>query len=94
MDRILGTGSRITHARFGEGIIAGTKLSNYRIAFFGKGIVDVAKDSDEIEVLEEIAPEERMISVDDVETTLTDILQKWSDIPRWSIWPTSGKKER
>jgi hypothetical protein len=80
MEKNLGTGSRITHARFGEGIVAGTKLSNYRIAFFGKGIIDVAKDSEEIEVLEEIAPEERMISVDDVETTLVEILQRWSDI--------------
>jgi hypothetical protein len=80
MDKILGTGSRITHSRFGEGIIAGTKLNNYRISFFGKGIVEVPKDSNEIEVLEEIAPEERMLSVDDVETTLIDILKKWSDI--------------
>lgn len=80
MGNILGTGSRITHARFGEGIIAGTKLLNYRISFFGKGIIEVPKDSNEIEVLEEIAPEERMLSVDDIETTLIDILRKWSDI--------------
>jgi hypothetical protein len=80
MDVILGTGSRITHARYGEGIVAGTKLANYRISFFGKGIIEVSRDSDEIEVLEVIAPEERMLSVDDVETTLIDILQKWSDV--------------
>ncbi|MFL5729463.1 MAG: hypothetical protein ACJ75J_08255 [Cytophagaceae bacterium] len=79
-DKVLGIGSRITHARFGEGIIAGTKLQNYRISFFGKGIVEVPKDSAEIEVLEELAPEERMISVDDIETTLETILRKWSDI--------------
>jgi hypothetical protein len=80
MGNVLGTGSRVNHARFGEGIVAGTKLLNYRISFFGKGIIEVAKDSNEIEVLEEIAPEERMLSVDDIETTLIDILRKWSDI--------------
>jgi hypothetical protein len=80
MDKILGTGSRINHGRYGEGILAGTKLSNYRISFFGKGIIDIPKDSNEIEVLEEIAPEERMISVDDIETSLETILKKWSDI--------------
>jgi hypothetical protein len=80
MDKILGTGSRINHSRYGEGIVAGTKLANYRISFFGKGIIEVPKDSNEIEVLEEIAPEERMISVDDIETTLETILKKWSDI--------------
>jgi hypothetical protein len=80
MERILGVGSRINHARFGEGIVAGTKLGNYRISFFGKGIIEVPKDSEEIEVLELLAPEERMISTDDVETTLIEILRKWSDL--------------
>jgi hypothetical protein len=76
----LGIGSRIEHSTYGEGIIAGTKLNKYRISFFGKGIVEVPRDSSEIEVLEELAPEERTISVDDVETTLIDILKKWSDV--------------
>jgi hypothetical protein len=80
MVKILGTGSRINHSKYGEGIVAGTKLANYRISFFGKGIIEIPKDSDEIEVLEEIAPEERMISTDDIETTLEKILKKWSDI--------------
>ena len=80
MEEILGTGSRIQHASYGEGIIAGTKLNKYRISFFGKGIVEVPQDSSEIEVLESLAPEERMIAVDDVETTLIDILRKWSDV--------------
>jgi len=80
MDKILGTGSRINHVRYGEGIVAGTKLANYKISFFGKGIIDVPKDSNEIEILEEIAPEERMINTDDVETILETILKKWSDI--------------
>ena len=77
---ILGTGSRVQHATYGEGIVAGTKLNKYRISFFGKGIVEVLQDSTELEILESLAPEERMISVDDVETTLIDILRKWSDV--------------
>lgn len=76
----LGTGSRIEHSTYGEGIVAGSRLHRYRIAFFGKGIVEVDKDSPDFEVLEYLAPEERMISVDDVETTLIDILRKWSDV--------------
>lgn len=76
----LGTGSRIEHKTYGEGIIAGTRLHRYRIAFFGKGIVEVDKDSEEYDVLEYLAPEERTISVDDIETTLITILRKWSDI--------------
>ena len=80
IEQTLGIGSRIQHTVFGEGIIAGTKLNKYRISFFGKGIVEVLQDTSELEVLEALAPEERMISVDDVETTLIEILRKWSDV--------------
>ncbi|HVD97559.1 MAG TPA: hypothetical protein VNB90_05085 [Cytophagaceae bacterium] len=80
INNTLGTGSRVQHSTYGEGIIAGTKLNKYRISFFGKGIVEVLQDSEDLEVLEELAPEERTISVDDVETTLIEILRKWSDV--------------
>jgi DUF438 domain-containing protein len=80
INNTLGTGSRVQHNTYGEGIIAGTKLNKYRISFFGKGIVEVLQDSEDLEVLEELAPEERTISVDDVETTLIEILRKWSDV--------------
>jgi hypothetical protein len=76
----LGTGSRIEHKQYGEGIVAGTKLNRYRISFFGKGIVEIEKDSDDFNVLEYLAPEENTANVDDIETTLINILRKWSDI--------------
>jgi hypothetical protein len=80
LDRTLGVGSRVEHPTYGEGIIAGTKLDKYRISFFGKGIVEIPRQAEELVVLEELAPEERTISVDDVETTLVEILRRWSDI--------------
>ncbi len=89
IDKILGTGSRIQHTIYGEGIVAGTKLDKYRISFFGKGIIEVSRDSSDIEILEDLAPEERMIDVDDVETILIDILRKWSDVSE--IVPLSDK---
>ncbi|HWZ22115.1 MAG TPA: hypothetical protein VNW06_05645 [Cytophagaceae bacterium] len=79
VEETLGTGSRVQHTTFGEGIIAGTKLDKYRISFFGKGIVEVPQDSAELEVLEALAPEERMMSLDHIEITLIEILRKWSD---------------
>ncbi len=79
IEETLGTGSRVQHTIFGEGIIAGTKLGKYRISFFGKGIVEVPQDSADLEVLEALAPEERMMSVDHIEITLIEILRKWSD---------------
>ena len=76
----LGIGSRVTHSSYGEGIISSTKMGKYKICFFGKGIIDVMKDSDELSVLEEIIPEEEKVRVDDIESTLIDLLKKWSDI--------------
>ncbi|MCS6823519.1 MAG: hypothetical protein NZ529_04425 [Cytophagaceae bacterium] len=75
-----GIGSRVQHTRFGEGIIAGSRMQYYKISFFNKGIVEVPKDSEELELLELIAPEEQTVLVDDLETTLIGILRKWSDI--------------
>ncbi|HSZ25855.1 MAG TPA: hypothetical protein VK766_09065, partial [Cytophagaceae bacterium] len=80
LDTIVGIGSRIQHLAHGEGIVAGTKLDKYRISFFGKGIIEVPKDSQDMEVLEALAPEEHMISMDNIETTLIEILRKWSDV--------------
>jgi hypothetical protein len=78
--QIPGIGSRVLHQRFGEGIIAGTRLEFYKISFFNKGIVEVPKNSEELELIEMIAPEERTTNMDDLETTLIEILRKWLDI--------------
>ncbi|MCU0428335.1 MAG: hypothetical protein MUF42_00060 [Cytophagaceae bacterium] len=81
MDKLsLGVGSRVEHNSYGEGIVAGSKLHRYRISFHGKGIIEIDKDSSDYEVLEYLAPEENTVAMDDVETTLINILRKWSDV--------------
>ncbi|HEX8547720.1 MAG TPA: hypothetical protein VF691_12210 [Cytophagaceae bacterium] len=89
IEEILGPGSRVVHTQYGEGIVSSTKLDKYRIAFFQKGIIEVSKTSEELTLLEAIAPEERMLSVDDVETTLETLLRRWSDISE--VVPISDK---
>lgn len=76
----LGTGSRIDHQKFGEGIIAGILPSAYRVAFFGKGIVEVDKHSGEWEVLEKYQDEEQKIDPYDLRYTLKKLLEEYSDI--------------
>lgn len=76
----LGTGSRIEHQRFGEGIIAGILPSAYRVAFFGKGIVEIEKHSGEWQVLETYHDEEQKIDPYDLRYTLKKLLEEYSDI--------------
>lgn len=76
----LGIGSRIEHQKYGEGIIAGILPSTYRVAFFGKGIVEVDKNPDQWEVLEKYQSEEQMIDPYDLRYTLKKLLEEYSDI--------------
>jgi hypothetical protein len=48
-------GSRIDHARYGEGIISRVNLTTYEIFFAKSGKMDIAKSTDELELLEEPA---------------------------------------
>lgn len=76
----LGIGSRIDHQKFGEGIIAGVLPSSYRVSFFGKGIVEIEKESDQWEVLEKYQSEEQKIDPYDLRYTLKKLLDEYSDL--------------
>lgn len=76
----LGIGSRVMHPKYGEGVVCGNKLITHKISFIGKGVVEIAKSFDGMEIIEEVTLEEGMISIFDVEQMLTGILEKWADI--------------
>lgn len=74
----LGIGSRVQHAKFGVGVICGVKLTAYKVSFIEKGVVEIEKDDERLEVMEAVVPDNEMYSFRDVEKTITDILEKWS----------------
>jgi len=74
-----GTGSRLEHPQYGEGILAGESPNGLRVAFFGKGIVEIPADSD-IRWLEKVQPQERMIDPYDLRYTLKKVLEEFSDL--------------
>ncbi len=76
----LGIGSRIEHNRFGEGIIAGVGPATLRVAFFGKGIVEIDKSGTDWEVLEKYQDEEQKIDPYDLRYTLKKLIDDYSDI--------------
>jgi hypothetical protein len=75
----LGIGSRVKHPVYGEGVVAGIRFKTYRISFIGKGIVEIDKSFDKMEVIEEVNETDNL-PVKDVEQILTNILEKWADI--------------
>lgn len=89
MQNILGIGSRIRHADFGEGVIVNVKSSGYNITFMKFGMKMVKLDAT-LEIIEEVERDSDLISLLDVEMTLSKVLQKWSDftenIPLGDKW--------
>ncbi|MCU0467032.1 MAG: hypothetical protein MUF58_00395 [Arcicella sp.] len=78
MNNILGIGSRIRHADFGDGVIINVKSSGYNITFMQFGMKLIKLDYP-FEIIEEVERDTDLVSLLDVEMTLSKVLQKWSD---------------
>lgn len=78
MDIILGVGSRVRHADFGDGVIINLKSVSYTITFVQHG-TKVIKLNTPLEIVEAIELNTDFVSLLDVEQSLTKILQKWLD---------------
>jgi hypothetical protein len=76
----LGIGSRVSHSKYGKGVIIGIHAMTYTIMFIEEGEVDLPKNDQEIMIIEKIDPDEDGVSLWDVEQMLMRILRKWSDI--------------
>lgn len=76
----LGIGTRVQHAKFGLGVIFGSKLSTYKVSFVEKGVVEIDKSDDRLEIIEEVVPNDEMYTLRDVEKMFTDLLEKWAGI--------------
>jgi hypothetical protein len=76
----LGIGSRISHSKYGKGVIIGIHAMTYSVMFIDDGEVTLSKNDQEIKIIEKIDPDEDGVSLWDVEQMLMRILRKWSDI--------------
>lgn len=79
MEHNLGIGSRIQHAQYGDGVVINVKSASLLVTFISSGYKEIPH-SDEIKVIDEMAPDQDMVSFYEVERTLTKILQRWSDL--------------
>lgn len=79
MQNLLGIGSRVRHSEFGEGVIVNVKTNAYQITFMKVGMKQISFELP-LEIIEEIERDNDLVSLMDVQMTLSRVLQKWADI--------------
>lgn len=86
----LGIGTRVSHEKFGEGVIVGMDLEFYTIFFRNHGDKEIARSYD-LEILERVeAGGTAALSLEEVEKALAEVLKKYIDfdqiIPLGDRW--------
>lgn len=76
MAEILGIGSRIKHAAYGDGVVIGVDVAAYKLCFTTFGIKNIGRDYQSWEIIEaiEYEPEDTFT---EAEKSLAKILQFW-----------------
>jgi hypothetical protein len=86
--KILGIGSRLKHAEYGVGVVTNVTAKHYWVTFIENGLETIEIDS-EFEIIEALEDEVDSVSFYEVEKTLKNLLQKWSDVSQ--IVPIADK---
>jgi hypothetical protein len=76
--KLLGIGSRIHHSDYGKGVVTNVTTQHYWVTFIENGLETIDIDSD-FEVIEAANGDVDTVSFFDVESSLVNILKKWSD---------------
>jgi len=77
--QLLGIGSRIDHSEFGKGVVTNVTSKQYWVTFMENGLETIGLDAD-FEIIEAAENEVDTVSLFDVESSLVQILKKWSDV--------------
>ena len=77
--KLLGIGSRIEHSEFGKGVVTNVTSKHYWVTFLENGLETIDINSD-FEVIAAVEDEVDTVSFYEVEKSLKNLLQKWSDV--------------
>lgn len=77
--QLLGIGSRINHNEYGKGVVTNVTSKHYWVTFIENGLETINIDSD-FEVIELCEDDVDTISFSEVESSLVQILKRWSDV--------------
>ena len=75
---LLGIGSRIDHPEYGKGVVTNVTSKHYWVTFIDSGLETIDIGS-EFDVIETADGDVDTVSFFDVESSLVEILKKWSD---------------
>ncbi|MCM2301174.1 MAG: hypothetical protein NDI80_00975 [Flavobacteriaceae bacterium] len=78
--KLLGIGSRVKHTQYGFGVVTNLTSKHYWITFIENGLETIAINDENIEIIEAVEDEVDTVSFYEVEKSLRNILQKYSDI--------------
>ena len=78
-------GTRISHEKYGEGVISRNTLSSYSVIFIRAGEVQFSKSRAEFDILEEVEGEEQAqgssgISLQEIEKALASVLDRYQGL--------------
>lgn len=77
--KLLGIGSRINHPELGKGVVTNVTSKHYWVTFIDNGLETIDLDS-EFEVIEATEDDVDTVSFFEVQSSLVEILKKWSDV--------------
>ena len=76
--KLLGISSRIDHPEYGKGVVTNVTSKHYWVTFIDSGLETIDIDS-EFEVIEATEDDVDTVSFFEVESSLVEILKRWSD---------------
>ena len=77
-----GIGSRVKHPEFGMGVVIDIRPKTYGVVFVDRGKIEVSKSYNALEVIDAVPPETDQVSLSQVETILTNIIKRYSDLQK------------
>ncbi|MEO5673056.1 MAG: hypothetical protein ABIQ74_00280 [Chitinophagales bacterium] len=79
-EQTAGTGSRVQHAKFGQGVVVGIRLTTYLVTFMEAGLHEVMQDDPQLEILDAVEISSEIETLSEVERSLLGILRKWAQM--------------
>jgi hypothetical protein len=71
----LGIGTRVNHPTYGEGVVCSSRFSHHNISFLGKGMTEIDKSYEGLEIIE-YADEDGRVAVEDVREVIAELFDK------------------
>ncbi len=79
MNKELTIGSRIKHAKYGDGIICRIGIESFTISFFNEGTQEIDRKTDELEIIEVLEGFSNMVTKDEIEDIFYSLMQRYTD---------------